>query len=77
MIVEIKDCPRQFHRANAAVVEYLGGANKIIRKGKHLSELKKGWQELHGIQVLVDMGIWQYLEFKDEDEYMLWLLRWS
>ena len=76
MIVEIKECPRQFHRAHSAVIEYLGGAAKIARQ-KHFTKLKEGWQELHDVRVSGEVGSWQYLEFDIEVEYMLWLLRWS
>ena len=74
--VEISNHQKAFHNAHNDVIEHLGGA-KIIIKTNHFLTLKKGWKELHNVNVPGTIASWKYLEFASEEEYLLWLIKYS
>lgn len=81
--VPIANAIKPFHRAHQAVLDELGGTDKIIKeahsKGRsHYRILEEAWKKVHDVDIdLGRNGQWRYLRFKDEDEYLLWVLRWS
>ena len=80
--VPIATIIQQFHHAHQAVLDELGGPDKIIRArfidGSYHRILKEAWKKVHDIDIdLGRNGEWRHLRFKDEDEYLLWVLRWS
>ena len=76
MIVEISKNHRAFHKAHNEVIEYLGGT-AVILKNHHFLIMKQGWKELHNVNVLGTVASWKYLEFASEEEYLMWVLKYS
>ncbi len=67
-----------FHNAHRAVNDHLGGLDRIAKYGKTpFKEMKQGWKEVHNVDVPGAVGSWSYITFPDEDEYLMWVLRWN
>lgn len=79
MRVEISKHARAFHRAHQHVIEQLGGAYKVLHSDNYNLKLQAGWERIHGVLVQREgvVGPWQCMEFKDEQHYVLWLMKWS
>lgn len=71
--VEINDCLRQFHRAHNALIESLGRAPDAGGKGP----MQHNWQKLYGVKPVSENSHWKYLDFEDEKQYTLFILKWS
>jgi len=77
MIVEVNKHHQAFHSAHNDVIEHLGGVKAIFAMGSYCSALKQGWKELHNVDVPGPGASWSYLVFANEDDYLLWLLKYS
>lgn len=80
--VPIATVIQQFHHAHQAVLDELGGSGRIIKNyfidGSHHRILKEAWKKVHDVDIdLGRNGEWRYLRFKDEDDYLLWLIKYS
>ena len=76
MIVEINKHLPAFHNAHNDVIEHLGGV-KAVMKLNYLVALKQGWKEIHKVDIPGTIASWKYLEFASEEEYLLWVLKYS
>lgn len=77
MIVEINKHLPAFHSAHNDVIEHLGGVKAIIDMDNYFSALKQGWKEIHNVDVSGSGASWSYLVFDTEDDYLLWLIKYS
>ena len=78
MILDIEYNPKLFYAAHKAVIDHLGGVKAIIARGSiYDHELKRGWREVHGAEILGPMGNWRQIVFQSDHEGTLFLLRWS
>lgn len=71
--VEINDCLRQFRCAHNALIESLGSASQYVGKG----QMQHNWQKLYGVKPVSENSHWKYLDFEDEKQYTLFILKWS
>ena len=75
--VEISKHQKAFHNAHNEVVEYLGGTKFIMETMDHFGVLKRGWKEFHNVEVPGTVASWSYMTFANEEEYLLWVLKYS
>lgn len=84
--VEIIECLKQFHRAHEALINSLGGANHIARSTaldlenrftNHWEIIKHNWQKQYHATPVTENGHWKWLDFESEQQYTIFLLRWS
>lgn len=74
MIVPIKQCRTAFYNANMA----LAAAHVI--NGYTLKEHHTAWIETYGVAPLLTndgFSTWESLHFKSEQDYTMFLLKWS
>ncbi len=76
-IITVDSHTKQFERAHTAVIAYLGGSDLLVKNPNPFTELKRGWEELHNVSVLGNARAWARLEFPNEEEYLMWMMRWS
>ena len=75
--VEISKHQKAFHNAHNDVIEHLGGVKAIMNKPNYFVALKQGWKEIHNVDVPGAVASWSYLVFDTEDDYLLWLIKYS
>lgn len=79
--VEINDCLKQFRRAHKALIEELGGSDYLIRNSQrghtHFSIMKTNWQKRYNITPVNENSVYKYLDFKSEEDYLIFVLKWS
>lgn len=77
----IKDAYRQFHRAHDALIQKLGGTDAVLEliqiDHSHFSVMKQAWRDHYGVVVSGPPSRWDYLEFRNENAYLLWMMKWS
>lgn len=79
MRVRIDKHVKAFHRAHQQVIDDCGGAYKLARTPNFNLVLAAGWERIHGVLIQRERGwgSWQHMEFRDEQHYTLWMLKWS
>jgi len=80
--VEIKQCLDQYHRAHEALIEGLGGSQHIAtttrRQGQsHWKLMEHNWKLKYKAEPVGENGCWKYLDFDSEQQYTLFVLKWS
>lgn len=75
MIVDIGDIPDAFKRAHSALIDRRG----MPYANDHPEVLMQWWQEEYRAKILPDTSWsrWGQLEFESEEDYTMFLLRWS
>ena len=64
-----------FRRCNNYVIEQNGGADHFVKlKPNHLKEIKRAWKETVGVEISDDNST---LIFEDEEQFMLWAVKFS
>jgi len=79
--VEINQCLEQFHRAHETLIKNLGGAQHIARisaRGQnHWKLMERNWKKKYHACPTGENGHWRYLDFENEKQYTLFVLKWS
>ena len=80
--VPIVEVTRQFHRAHTALVESLGGSQHLSRttmRGSlgHWQVMEQNWQKKYNAKPVNVNGSWKWLDFSNEKQYTLFMLKWS
>lgn len=76
--VKIRPClTNAFQHAHAALIESLGGSYSVSRKLSPWQVMKEGWQKQYNVKPVMENGIFKYLDFENEQQYTLFVLKWS
>ena len=78
--VSISQVQAQFKRCHSSVIQQLGGNHNITKLGKQpLAIMRQAWLELYGIHIHRGKvwGHWVTLEFDSEQDFLLWMIKWS
>jgi len=81
--VEISTIQEQFSRAHVAmIVDEMGGTEQLTRTSirthqSHWKMMEHGWQKQYNIKPVMENGHWKYLDFENEQQYTLFVLKWS
>ncbi len=79
--IPLSDISEEFHRAHTALLKKLGGTDLLIRQSEYLrmdyfTILSQEWNKHYNITPLPE-NRWEFLEFKNEPQYTMFLVRWS
>lgn len=75
--VEIDKHLQAFRNAHNDVIEHLGGAKAIFAMGNYFLAMKQGWKEIHNVNVPGTVASWRYIEFDNEDDYLMFMLKYG
>lgn len=69
MIVQVRDCPEAYNKCLSHVL----GLIPTTDNNKLLARTEQLFHEEFGIKIVV----WETLEFKDQEHFLEWYLKWS
>lgn len=76
-IVEIDDHVKAFKKAHNHILSRFQPIGETRPKAKQVINT---WQQVFGVKVIredSDITYWKALEFRDEQHFTMWLLKWS
>lgn len=82
VIIEIRQHTKAFYSAHRLVIEEINlrgqDTTQLHSDGKLFEYLANLWKEIIGVGIIfADTGYFQKLQFKDEEHFTAFLLRWA
>lgn len=68
-----------FLKAYNAIIDKLGGLDHLITHNKDTYYVQREFEKEYGVKIIRHPihECFEYLEFSSEEQYLVWMLRWS